>query len=54
MSHDQNSVRQYDIYTLNQPFPEELLQGYPEYLLHDFDGDNWYIFSEQAVKSIQH
>ncbi|KGR82964.1 MULTISPECIES: copper amine oxidase N-terminal domain-containing protein [Lysinibacillus] len=53
MSHDQNSVKQYDIYTLNQPFPEELLQGYPKVLLHDATEDNWYLFSEQAVKAIQ-
>ncbi|MCS5503201.1 copper amine oxidase N-terminal domain-containing protein [Lysinibacillus sp. A4] len=53
MSHDNNSVKQYDIYTLNQPFPEELLQGYPKVLLHDASEDNWYLFSEQAVKSIQ-
>ena len=53
MSHDNNSVKQYDIYTLNQPFPEELLQGYPKVLLHDATEDNWYLFSEQAVKSIQ-
>lgn len=53
MSHDNNSVKQYDIYTLNQPFPEELLQGYPKVLLHDTTEDNWYLFSEQAVKSIQ-
>lgn len=53
MSHDHNSVQQYDIYTLNQPFPEELLQGYPKVLLHDATEDNWYLFSEQAVKSIQ-
>jgi hypothetical protein len=53
MSHDNNSVKQYDIYTLNQPFPEELLQGYPKVLLHDTTEDSWYLFSEQAVKSIQ-
>lgn len=53
MSHDQNSVKQYDIYTLNQPFPEELLQGYPKVLLHDATEDSWYLFSEQAVKAIQ-
>lgn len=53
MSHDNNSVKQYDIYTLNQPFPEELLQGYPKVLLHDTTEESWYLFSEQAVKSIQ-
>lgn len=53
MSHDQNSVKQYDIYTLNQPFPEELLKGYPKVLLHDATEDSWYLFSEQAVKAIQ-
>ncbi|WP_155591066.1 copper amine oxidase N-terminal domain-containing protein [Lysinibacillus cavernae] len=53
MSQDNNSVKQFDIYTLNQPFPEELLEGYHEYLLHDFTENTWYIFTDKEVKSIQ-
>lgn len=52
MSPDNNSVKQFDIYTLNGPFPEELLEGYPKMLLHDVSENSWYIFSEQAMQSI--
>lgn len=53
MSIDNKSVEQFDIYTLNGPFPEELLEGYSEYLLHNFDENSWYIFSDNAVQAIQ-
>ncbi|WP_025115413.1 copper amine oxidase N-terminal domain-containing protein [Lysinibacillus fusiformis] len=53
MSFDNKSIEQFDIYTLNGPFPEELLEGYSKYLLHNFDENSWYIFSDNAVQSIQ-
>ncbi|MBD2869249.1 copper amine oxidase N-terminal domain-containing protein [Paenibacillus arenilitoris] len=46
-----NSVARFDIYSLN-PFPVELLKGYPEILVHDVSNDEWYLFSETARKSI--
>lgn len=50
---DNKSVQQLDTYSLNQAFPDELLEGYPTVLLHDVHNDSWYIFSNNAVQSIQ-
>ena len=53
MSDDTNTVKQFDIYSLNTAFPDELLQGHPNNLLHDVSEDSWYIFTDQAVQSIE-
>lgn len=53
MSDDTNTVKQFDIYSLNTAFPDELLQGHPHHLLHDVFEDRWYIFTDQAVQSIK-
>lgn len=36
-----------------EPFPAELLEGLPEYLLYDVTNNQWYIFNENAAKSIE-
>ncbi|MFW5438435.1 copper amine oxidase N-terminal domain-containing protein [Paenibacillus apiarius] len=48
-----NSVKQYDIYSLVNAFPNELLSGYPEVLIHDASEDQWYMFSNAAGDSIR-
>lgn len=53
MSDDTNTVKQFDIFSLNTAFPDELLQGHPHHLLHDVFEDSWYIFTDQAVQSIK-
>lgn len=50
---DNKSVQQFDTYSLNQAFPDELLEGYPTVLLHDVSNDSWYIFSDINMESIQ-
>ncbi|AJK87957.1 MULTISPECIES: copper amine oxidase N-terminal domain-containing protein [Lysinibacillus] len=50
---DNKSVQQFDTYSLNQAFPDELLKGYPTLLLHDVYHDSWYIFSDNKMQSIQ-
>ncbi|UXJ70969.1 copper amine oxidase N-terminal domain-containing protein [Lysinibacillus fusiformis] len=50
---DNKSVQQFDTYSLNQAFPDELLKGYPTLLLHDVYNDSWYIFSDNKMQSIQ-
>jgi len=50
---DNKSGQQFDIYSLNQAFPDELLEGFPKVLLHDVSNNSWYIFSDSAVQSIQ-
>ena len=39
------SVKQYDIYSLVNAFPSELLSGYPEVLIHDVSKDQWHMFT---------
>ncbi|KPN97138.1 copper amine oxidase N-terminal domain-containing protein [Lysinibacillus sp. ZYM-1] len=53
MNTDNKSIQQFDIYSLNQAFPDELLEGFPKVLLHDVSNNSWYIFSDSAVQSIQ-
>ncbi|MFC4307173.1 copper amine oxidase N-terminal domain-containing protein [Cohnella boryungensis] len=47
-----NSVKRFDLYSLLNAFPSELLEGYPAALLHDATEDQWYLFNDAAVKSI--
>ncbi|MGG4191937.1 hypothetical protein ABEW50_00610 [Paenibacillus jamilae] len=47
------SVKQYDIYSLVNAFPSELLSGYPEVLIHDVSKDQWHMFSNAAAESIR-
>lgn len=47
------SVKQYDLYSLVNAFPSELLSGYPEVLIHDVSKDQWYMFSNAAAESIR-
>lgn len=48
-----NSVQRFDVYSLVNAFPDELLTGYPEVLLYDATGDQWYLFSGAARDSVQ-
>ncbi|MEQ6357446.1 copper amine oxidase N-terminal domain-containing protein [Lysinibacillus sp. M3] len=52
MSHENKSVQQFDLYSLNGPFPEEELKGYPKVLIHDVTADKWYLFTDKARESI--
>lgn len=54
LNQDNNSVEQYDIYELNQSFSAEELAPYPTFLLHDFNENVWYLFTEKEIKAIQH
>ncbi|MFC9542328.1 copper amine oxidase N-terminal domain-containing protein [Lysinibacillus sp. NPDC056959] len=51
-SHENKSVQQFDLYSLNGPFPEEELKGYPKVLIHDVTADKWYLFTDKARESI--
>lgn len=51
MSHENKSVQQFDLYSLNGPFPEEELKGYPKVLIHDVTADKWYLFTDKARES---
>ncbi|MFJ7369402.1 copper amine oxidase N-terminal domain-containing protein [Lysinibacillus sp. NPDC098008] len=53
LNQDNTSVEQYDIYELNQSFPAEELAPYPTFLLHDFNKNVWYVFTEKELKAIQ-
>lgn len=46
------SIKSFDIYTLIKSFPAETLAGYPEVLLYDTTEDQWYLFSDNAIQSI--
>lgn len=47
-----NSVKRFDLYTLNRAFPEETLKGYADVLVYDASEDQWYLFSDTARDSI--
>jgi len=51
---DQNgkSLARFDVYSLIQFFSDELLEGYPERLIHDFSTDEWYLFNRTPPISI--
>ncbi|TQR98771.1 copper amine oxidase N-terminal domain-containing protein [Paenibacillus ottowii] len=46
------SLTRFDVYSLIQSFPSELLIGYPKFLIHDVSKNEWYLFSDSAAKSI--
>lgn len=46
------SIQQYDLYTLINTFPADMLEGYPKVLLHDVTENQWYLFDETAKQSI--
>ncbi|MGZ0040668.1 copper amine oxidase N-terminal domain-containing protein [Paenibacillus ottowii] len=46
------SLARFDVYSLIQDFPSELLVGYPKFLIHDVSKNEWYLFSDSAAKSI--
>ncbi len=52
MSHENKSIQQFDLYSLNKAFPAETLKGYPEVLIHDVTADKWYLFTDKAIESI--
>ncbi|MGE8037631.1 copper amine oxidase N-terminal domain-containing protein [Lysinibacillus sp. NPDC093692] len=52
MSHENKSIQQFDLYSLNGPFSEEELKGYPEVLIHDVTADKWYSSTVKARESI--
>ncbi len=47
-----NSIKRFDIYTLIQSFPAEILLKYPKALIHDVTTNKWYLFSDTAIQSI--
>lgn len=52
VDHKGNSMVRFDIYTLNRSYPAETLSGYPEVLIYDASEDEWYLFSNTALQSI--
>lgn len=49
------SIAGFDIYSLGLSyFPDELLSGYPDILIHDNSKDEWHLFNETATRSIYH
>jgi hypothetical protein len=46
------SLLRYDVYSIVNAFPAELLAEYPPMLLHDVTEDQWYLFNDAAWKSI--
>lgn len=46
------SVARYDVYELVRYFPAELLEGYPEFLVHDVTANKWYLFNENASRAV--
>ncbi|WP_339209195.1 copper amine oxidase N-terminal domain-containing protein [Paenibacillus sp. FSL K6-3182] len=52
VGHKDNSLVRFDVYSLIRSFPSELLTGYPEILIHDVFKDEWYLFSDTAIQSI--
>ncbi|MGE7692263.1 copper amine oxidase N-terminal domain-containing protein [Lysinibacillus sp. NPDC097214] len=52
MSHENKSIQQFDLYSLNGPFSDEELKGYPKALIHDVTADKWYLFTDKALESI--
>jgi hypothetical protein len=47
-----DSLKRFDMYSLIRTFPDDMLEGYPEVLIHDVTENQWYLFSETARKSI--
>ncbi len=47
-----NSIKRFDIYTLVKSFPDETLAEYPEVLIYDATENQWYLFNDAAVQSI--
>lgn len=47
-----NSIKRFDIYTLMESFPPETLEGYPKALIYDATENQWYLFTNTAIQSI--
>ncbi|ATW23577.1 copper amine oxidase N-terminal domain-containing protein [Candidatus Formimonas warabiya] len=47
-----NSIQRFDIYGLIEALPAEILAGYPKALIYDATGNQWYLFSDTAIQSI--
>lgn len=45
-------IQEFGIYSLINAHPMEDLKDYPEMLLHDATADEWYLFREDAFKSL--
>ncbi|KGR74651.1 copper amine oxidase N-terminal domain-containing protein [Ureibacillus sinduriensis] len=52
MNLEGKSIKRYDIYSLVGSFPAETLEGYPEVLLYDATANQWYLFPDNALQSI--
>lgn len=42
----------YDVYSLIHAFPDELLEGYPQTVLHDVINDKWYLFDNDVLEEV--
>lgn len=42
----------YNMYTLVRTFPEDMLADYPNVLIYDGISDEWFLFSEKALESV--
>ncbi|HZG77066.1 MAG TPA: stalk domain-containing protein [Paenibacillus sp.] len=46
------SLARYDVYTLVEALPAELLNGYPKVLIHDVPNNEWYLFNNAANQEL--
>lgn len=49
---DNNTIQRFDIYELIEAFPAETLAGYPKVLIHNVTTNEWYLFNDTAIQSI--
>lgn len=52
LDQDGNSIKCFDIYGLVKSLPAEMLAGYHDYLIHDATIDQWHLFNDTAIQSI--
>lgn len=49
---DNNTIQRFDIYGLIEAHPAETLAGYPKVLIHNVTSNEWNLFNETAIQSI--
>lgn len=47
------TIKRFDMYTLIESHPEEVLEEYPKVLVHDVMDNQWYLFSDTRKQSIE-
>ena len=52
LDQNSNSLQRFDIYSLVESHPAEILAKYPKFLLYDATANQWYLFNNIAGQSI--